>query len=210
MRILLMEDDFVLGETLEEILQEAGYEVDWVTEGQSAADMSFEKRYDLYVLDINVPEINGLELLESLRDAGDETPVIYVSAMNDLSTITKGFALGAEDYLKKPFFPEELLVRIEAKFAKRQQGIHHGIIDYNPVTREVRRNGQFLSLGEVQLPLLELFIRNIGKTLTKETLFDVMEHPSDTALRVAINKLKQTTEWEIANVRGIGYRLEAR
>lgn len=208
MKILLMEDDPILGETLEEILREAGYEVHWVQNGEEAADASFDTKYDLYILDINVPEINGLKLLKGLREAGDETSVIFISAMSDIATITEGFSLGADDYLKKPFFPEELLIRIKTKFSKRQHTVQNGTIEYNPLTREVRQNGRFITLGEVQLPLMELFIRNTGKTLTKETLFDVMEHPSDTALRVAINKLKQTTGWDIVNVRGIGYRLE--
>lgn len=203
-----MEDDIILGETIEEMLIEAHHDVDWVKDGEEAADASFDTRYDLYILDINVPKINGLQLLEDLRDSGDETSVIFISAMSDIATISKGFTLGAEDYLKKPFFPEELLVRIQAKMARKEKLLRFGEIEFNPQTREVKKSNHLITLGEVQLPFLELFIENIGKTLTKESLFDLMEHPSDTALRVAINKLKHTTGWEIQNVRGIGYRLE--
>lgn len=203
-----MEDDIILGETIEEMLLEAHYDVNWVKDGEEAADASFDNRYDLYILDINVPKINGLQLLEDLRHAGDETSVIFISAMSDIATISKGFTLGAEDYLKKPFFPEELLVRIQAKMARKEKLIQFGEIEFNPQTREVKKYNHLITLGEVQLPFLQLFIENIGKTLTKESLFDLMEHPSDTALRVAINKLKHTTGWEIQNVRGIGYRLE--
>lgn len=210
MRILLLEDDFILGESIEEMLQEAHYKVDWVRSGDDAAQHSFDHSYDLYLFDVNVPDINGFELLEQLRDADDSTPTIFISALSDISSITKGFSLGADDYLKKPFFPEELLVRIEAKFAKVNQTIHYGAITYNPKTNDVTKDGSLITLGDVQLPLLRLFITNIGRTLTKESLFDVMEHPSDTALRVAINKLKQTTTWDILNVRGIGYRIETR
>lgn len=208
MKILLMEDDTILGETIEEILQDAQYEVTWVQDGEAAAEACYETVYDLYILDINVPEINGLELLKSLREAGDQTSVIFISAMTDIATITQGFTLGADDYLKKPFYPEELLVRIQAKFAKLSQIIVHKTIQFNPLTHEVKKEDHLLSLGEVQLPFLQLFIENIGKTITKESLFDLMEHPSDSALRVAINKLKHTTGWNIQNVRGIGYRLE--
>lgn len=210
MRILLLEDDFVLGESIEEILHEADYEVDWVRNGDDAAQLSFDHTYDLYLFDVNVPDINGFDLLEQLRETDDSTPTIFISAMSDISSITKGFSLGADDYLKKPFFPEELLVRIEAKFAKRNQAIHYGVITYNPKTNDVTKDGTLIALGDVQLPLLRLFITNIGRTITKESLFDLMEHPSDTALRVAINKLKQTTGWDIINIRGIGYRIEAR
>lgn len=210
MRILLLEDDFVLGESIEEMLCEAHYTVDWARSGDDAAQLSFDNTYDLYLFDINVPDINGFELLEQLRDADDLTPTIFISALGDISSITRGFSLGADDYLKKPFFPEELLVRIEAKFSKFNQTIHYGTITYNPKTNDVTKNGALITLGDVQLPLLRLFITNIGRTLTKESLFDLMEHPSDTALRVAINKLKQTTSWDILNVRGIGYRIETR
>lgn len=208
MRILLLEDDFVLGESIEEMLCEAHYTVDWARSGDDAAQLSFDHSYNLYLFDVNVPDINGFELLEQLREADDSTPTIFISALSDISSITKGFSLGADDYLKKPFFPEELLVRIEAKFAKVNQTINYRAITYNPKTNDVTKDGKLITLGDVQLPLLRIFITNIGRTLTKESLFDLMEHPSDTALRVAINKLKQTTSWDILNVRGIGYRIE--
>lgn len=210
MRILLLEDDFVLGESIEEILCEARYHVDWIRNGDDAAQYAFNHTYDLYLFDVNVPEINGFELLEQLRDADDLTPTIFISAMTDIAAITKGFSLGADDYLKKPFFPEELLVRVAAKLAKRSQILHHGSISYNPKTNDVTKEGSLITLGDVQLPFLRLFISNIGRTLTKESFFDLMEHPSDAALRVAINKLKQTTNWDIINIRGIGYRIETR
>lgn len=208
MKILLLEDDYILGETLQELLMSHGYTAVWVRDGERAASEAYETHYDLYVFDVNVPEIDGFDLLEALRDASDQTPVIFISALTDISSITKGFKLGAQDYLKKPFFPEELLVRIKARLQPHSSEIIHEAITYYPQTRDVLKNGKPISLGEVQLPLLELFITNIGRTLTKETLLDILEHPSDTALRVAINKLKQTTQWEIVNLRGIGYRLE--
>jgi len=208
LKILLLEDDLLLGETLEEMLIEAHYDVHWVKDGEEAAEATFETVYDLYLLDINVPKINGLKLLEELRNVGDETRVIFISALSDISSISQGFALGAEDYLKKPFFPQELMIRIEAKFAKSKEVIHYGAITFNPQNNEVYKENHLITLGDVQLPLLRIFIQNIGKTLSKERLFDLMEHPSESALRVAINKLKHTTRWEIQNIRAVGYRLE--
>lgn len=208
MTILLLEDDRFLGESIQEILIDAGYCVEWVQEGEAAAEAAYANTYDLYIFDINVPEINGFDLLAGLRDAEDQTPTIFISALTDLASISKGFTAGADDYLKKPFYPEELLLRIEAKFSRKQKQILYGGIRYNPLSDEVTRDEKSLSLGEVQHALLRLFITNIGRTLSKESLFDVMEHPSDTALRVAINKLKQTTGWEIHNLRGIGYKIE--
>lgn len=190
------------------MLLESGYKADWVVDGDSACEASWQKKYDLYIFDINVPQINGFDLLEQLRSADDGTPAIFISAMTDLNAMTKGFRVGADDYIKKPFYPEELLLRIEAKFLKKESVVVHGKIRYNPQNDEVRKDDKLLSLGDVQLPFLRLFITNIGRTITKESLFDLMEHPSESALRVAINKLKSTTEWDIVNIRGIGYRIE--
>lgn len=206
--ILLLEDDLVLGETLHEMLSVRGYQCTWVVDGQAAAEAAYDIRYDLYIFDINVPELNGFDLVQSLREAEDNTPTIFISAMSDIAAITKGFSVGGDDYLKKPFYPQELLLRIEARFSRKAQLITHGDITYNPITKEVIKLGHVLSLGEVQLPLLALFITNLGRTLSKESLFEMMEHPSDNALRFAINKLKHTTGWSIDNVRGIGYRIE--
>jgi DNA-binding response OmpR family regulator len=209
MKILLMEDDASLGETLQELLNSAGYSVDWVRDGEKAADLSYEQQYDLYIFDINVPQINGFTLLEGLRDASDNTPVIFISALVDLASITKGFSLGADDYLKKPFFPEELLMRVQAKIAREPSILKHKDVTYDTTTHEIKVNNQFVHFGDVQQALLILFITNIGRTLDKEILLEALEHPTDTALRVHINKLKYTTHWDIINVRGIGYRLEA-
>jgi len=203
-----MEDDLILGESIHEILLEAGYAVDWITDGQKACEATFENDYNLYIFDINVPSINGFDLVEQLRGADDLTPTIFISAMSDMAALSKGFKVGADDYIKKPFYPEELLLRIEARFLRKESPVSYGKISYNPQNNEVKKDGKLLSLGDVQLPFLRLFITNIGRTLSKESLFDLMEHPSDSALRVAINKLKSTTEWEIQNIRGIGYRIE--
>src|SRR3990167_6939665 len=107
-RILLLEDDLVLGQTLVELLVSEGYSVTLAKGGDEAVDATYENRFDLYIFDINVPDINGLELLKSLRDADDKTPTVFISALVDLGSISKAFEVGAEDYIKKPFFPQEL------------------------------------------------------------------------------------------------------
>jgi len=208
MKILLMEDDVVLGESIEEILLEANYDVDWVKNGEEGAEATFNNKYDLYIFDINVPKMNGFELLEALRNIDDKTMAIFISALTDISSITKGFSVGVDDYLKKPFYPQELLLRIDAKFKNKSKLFSHGKIDFNLVTQEVKKEDKILSLGAVQLSFLELFIKNIGITILKEELMDLMEHPSEMGLRVAINKLKSITDWEIQNIRGVGYRID--
>ncbi len=209
--ILLLEDDTLLADTLQELLQDEGYNITLVMDGGAAADASYEGSFDLYIFDINVPEINGLELLESLRSADDKTPAIFISALVDLNSITKGFEVGADDYIKKPFFPEELLIRVNAKLAQQTSSIiHYGDLEFDPQKKLLRKDGHAIALGEVQERLFELFINNINQVMDKEILLECLEKPSPTALRVALTKLKQTTELNIKNLRGVGYILESR
>ena len=207
--ILLLEDDTLLAETLQELLQSEGYSITLVLDGGAAADASYENSFDLYIFDINVPEINGLELLESLRGADDKTPAIFISALVDLNSISKGFAVGADDYIKKPFFPEELLIRVNAKLAQQVSTINYKDISYDPKTKILRKDGSVMTLGEVQERLFDLFIHNIDQVLDKDILLESLEKPSPTALRVALTKLKQTTGLNIKNLRGVGYILES-
>jgi len=207
-KILLLEDDIELGETIQELLEYEEYDVTLVRDGTKALDKSYDTRYDLYVFDINVPEISGLELLKSLRDAEDKTPAIFISALVDMKSIAKGFEVGAEDYIKKPFFPEELLIRVNAKFIQINKNIHYKNIEYNPSTKLLKIDANSISLGETQQALFEKFIHNIGAVLDKEILLECLENPSPTALRVAINKLKKSLDLDIKNIRGVGYTLE--
>ncbi len=208
-RILLLEDDKNLADTLDELLISHGYEVIVCYSAQAAIDASYAQVFDLYVLDINLPEMSGIELLESLRHADDKTPAIFISAMVDLNTISRGFEAGAQDYIKKPFFPEELLIRIDAKFAGEKSIFTYADLAFDPASKVLKKGGSILPMGEVQERLFELFSQNLGKVLDKELLLSCLEQPSDAALRVALNKLKNTTGLKIKNIRSVGYLLEA-
>lgn len=207
-KILLLEDDILLAQTLKELLASEGYDVTLVTSANSAIDESYENSFDLYVFDINVPDMNGLELLKSLRDAEDKTQAIFISALVDLESISKAFEIGAQDYLKKPFFPQELLIRINAKLASKNSNITYNSLEYNPKSKLLKKDGHVLALGETQEKLFDIFIQNIGQVLDRDFLMECLEKPSPTGLRVAITKLKQTTGLDIKNLRGIGYIIE--
>lgn len=207
-RILLLEDDSILAQTLIELLESEGYSVTLARDGEEAADASYKNVFDLYIFDINVPDINGLELLRSLREADDKTPAIFISALVDLGSISKAFSVGAQDYIKKPFFPEELLIRVNAKFAETNGTISYKDLEYDPKTKTLKKDGKTIALGEVQERLFSLFIRNISQVITQEMLLDCLEKPSSSALRVALTKLKQTTGLNIKNLRGVGYIVE--
>lgn len=207
-RILLLEDDMLLGQTLSEMLEDEGYHVEWVQDGETAAKVTYERRFDLYVFDINVPLLSGFELLEALRDACDDTPTLFISAQIDLESISQGFRSGAFDYIKKPFYPEELIIRINAKIGQNVLLLSCGAMSYNPKTRTIYRNASAVSFGDVQHQLFELFIHHIGVVIPKDELLECLETPGDTALRVAVNKLRANTGWDVRNIRTQGYMLE--
>jgi DNA-binding response OmpR family regulator len=208
MKILLLEDDRLLGESLMEYLDLDGFEVEWVQDGAQVLDRTFEERYDFYVFDINVPEINGLDLLQELRDADDATPTIYISALVDIESISEGFEAGAVDYLKKPFDPEELALRIRHRLASKGKSSIYGEWEFDPQTGMVTRGDEAIHLGEVQKEIFALLLSRVGEVVRADELFEFMREPSYNALRVTISKMKKRLGIEIRNVRGEGYLLE--
>jgi DNA-binding response OmpR family regulator len=206
MKLLLLEDDQILSETLEHFLTRAGYEIDVALTMEEAEDLTFENKYDLYLLDINLPEGSGLELLEALRYADDHTPTIFITALTDMSSISQGFKLGAMDYIKKPFDPEELLIRLKAKF--RNDMLYCGDIEFDQEAEVLRKNGEIIDIGNVQYKIFTTLLKEQGNVVTKVTLYECLDHTSDTALRVAITKIKQRLGVEIMNIRGKGYIIE--
>jgi len=206
MKLLLLEDDQILSETLEHFLTRAGYEIDVALTMEEAEDLTFENKYDLYLLDINLPEGSGLELLEALRHAEDTTPTIFITALTDMSSISQGFKLGAMDYIKKPFDPEELLIRLKAKF--KNDILYCGDIEFDQEAEVLRKNGEIIDIGNVQYKIFTTLLKDQGNVVTKVTLYECLDHTSDTALRVAITKIKQRLGVEITNIRGKGYIIE--
>ncbi len=209
MKILVLEDDRLLGESLEEYLELDGLEVDWVQDGAGVIDRTFANRYDLYVFDINVPEINGLELLRQLREADDDTPAIYISALRDIESIAKGFEAGAVDYLKKPFDPEELVLRIRHRFlTPLNRTIVYGTLRFDPARGLVETGDETIHLGEIQQRIFARLLESPGEIVTTDALCEYLREPSYNALRVMLSKMKKRLGIEIRNIRGEGYLLE--
>jgi len=207
-KILLLEDDHILCESLKEFLELEGYKVDVAHRGSEVFDLTFKQTYDLYILDVNVPGIDGFDVLSELRDAEDDTPAIYITALTDIKSISKGFAVGAEDYIKKPFDPEELVIRIKSKYQNDDNIIHLHDIEYDPVSRVLKKSGQTIGLGEVQQNLFHTLIMEQNKIVDSYTLMDFLEQPSANALRVNLTKLKNKLGIEIKNIRAQGYMIE--
>jgi len=209
MKILLLEDDQILCASLKEFLELEGYTVDVAHRGPEVFDLTFDETYDLYILDVNVPEVDGFDVLSSLKDAGDETPAIYITALTDINSISKGFEIGADDYIKKPFDPEELVIRIKRKYQKEDVLLRLNDIVYNPTTRVLQKDGQTIGLGEVQQNIFHTLMVEQNKIVDSYTLMDFLEQPSANALRVNLAKLKNKLGIEIKNIRAQGYMIES-
>jgi len=208
MKILLLEDDKILCDSLAEYLESEDYSVDKAYRGSEVFDLTYENSYDLYILDVNVPDINGFDVLRELREADDNTPAMYITALSDINSISKGFSVGADDYVKKPFDPEELIIRIKSKFDKREKKIIYKNIVYDVAQQIVLKDSSLVSLGEVQLRLFHELITNQDRVVDAYTLLDMLEQPNMNALRVNIAKLKAKLGIEITNIRSQGYMIE--
>jgi len=209
MKILLLEDDKILCDSLREFLELEGYSVDVAHRGLEVFDLTFEKEYDLYILDVNVPEVNGFDVLSSLKEAGDNTPAIYITALSDINSIAKGFEIGADDYIKKPFDPEELVIRIKRKYEQEKDLLLYiNDIVYNPTTKVLKKAGVTIGLGDVQQNIFHTLMVEQNKIVNSYTLIDFLEHPTANALRVNLAKLKNKLGINIKNIRGQGYMIE--
>ncbi len=216
-KLLLLEDDSNLNETICEYLEENGYDVDGVYDGYDAEDKIYEQSYDMLLLDVNTPGINGFEVLKNAREKGVKTPAVYITALNSVDDLEKGFESGCDDYIRKPFELKELLIRIDTLI---KRGFYHEdqeLIDIDDNIQYDHKNS-LLHLGnkEVQLSaketaLLKLFLQSSGQILSHERIFDKVwsyeENPSDTSLRTYIKNLRKVIGKDrIVSIKKQGYR----
>ena len=215
--ILLLEDDINLSETIEEYLAEEGFSVSCVYEGKSAEEMMYEKNFDLFVLDVNVPSPNGFELLKSARDSGDTTPAIYITSLNSTKDLSKGFDSGCDDYIRKPFSLEELLLRINNILKRNFYHNPNEVVkiddklSYDIKADELLEGESALPLNKKEKTLLKLFLQHpneqISHEVIQEHLWEFEEEPSDTALRTYIKNLRKLIGKErIVSIKRYGYK----
>jgi two-component system response regulator QseB len=213
-KILLLEDDDVLSETMVDILESRGFSMRHVATGEEALDATFQENFDLLILDVNVPGIDGFDLLKSLRGGGVTTPAIFITARTDIASLAHGFDVGADDYLKKPFDFDELLIRIDAllrkSFHTHADEITVGAFRYHIGRNELYKKAEYIPLPPAELKLARLFFQHRGETIEKTRLLEVLgdgAEASEGALRVHIAKLRKIG-LAIMTLKGIGYRLE--
>lgn len=208
-RLLLVEDDDSLSSSLVDLLRLESFSVDLARCANEALELSFARSYDLFLFDVDIPDLSGFELLKSFRDMHNFTPAIFITALRDIGSISEGFSVGADDYIKKPFDFDELLIRINA-LLKRETLLQRQRIVLREFVFDVRkselyRDGVFVALSPYELLLAKIFFKNINKTLSKDSILDEIGG-SDGSLRVHISSLRKLG-LKIETLKGIGYRL---
>lgn len=213
MKILLLEDDVILQEIIEEYLQEQGYEVESFFDGEKALDAMGITAYDMLLLDVNVPNIDGFEILSYLREIGNTTPAIYITSLAGITDLKKGFDLGADDYLKKPFELEELNARIEhiIKIYRLQEEIEFDGMKFIPKAHQILVGDKVIEMRQKEARVLEYFIRNTGKIISCneiiENVWDDEHIPTYATIRTYIKNLrKMFVKDYFDNIKGEGYR----
>lgn len=217
MRVLLVEDDELLGEGTRKGLQHDGYTVDWVKDGMLADQALKTEKFDLVVLDLGLPKMPGINVLQHLRDRGDTTPVLILTARESVEDRVKGLDTGADDYLTKPFDLHELSARLRAlqrRFASRAAPLLvHNDIELDPASHTVNFKGEPTNLSRREFALLHVLLENTGRVLSREhltqSLYGWGEEVDSNALEVHVHNLRKRFGQEfIRTVRGIGYTIE--
>jgi two-component system response regulator QseB len=218
MRLLLVEDDSMIGEAVRLGLRKQGLAVDWVQDGAAAKAALGTETFDLVLLDLGLPKMDGLTVLKWLRGTGSKVPVLILTARDSVNDRIKGLDAGADDYILKPFDFDELAARVRAVL-RRQSGRAENVVEHlgvtlDPASHEVTRDGEPVNLSHREFALLEALLERPGQVLSRaqleERLYGWGEEVESNAVEVHIHNLRKKLGAEyIQNVRGVGYRVRA-
>lgn len=220
-RVLTIEDDAVTAREIVAELQSRGNQVDWVDNGREGLARAVGGDYDAITLDRMLPELDGLALVTSLRKAGVQTPVLMISALSDVDERVRGLRAGGDDYLTKPFAPDEMVARIEVLLRRQQATARATVLSVGDlvldlIERSARRGEKELELLPIEFRLLEFLVRNSGQVLTRTMIFEAVWgyhfDPGTNVIDVHIGRLRKKVDPAglpplIATVRGSGYML---
>jgi len=216
LRLLLVEDDPLLGDGLKLGLQGEGYTVDWLTDGSQALHSLLTENFDLVVLDLGLPGMDGIEVLKAIRDRGLAIPVLILTARDAVKDRVGGLDQGADDYLTKPFDLEELSARLRSLLRRSQDRavpvLGHGDVSLDPAAREVRRAGEKVELSRKEFTVLHYLLEHQGRVVSRERLEQALygwdTEIESNALEVHVHKLRKKLGAElISTIRGVGYRI---
>lgn len=221
MRILVVEDEKKVANFIKQGLEEEGYAVDWAADGQEGLTLALDGVHDLIVLDLNLPKMDGLKVLQELRKAKIKAPVLLLTIRAMIEDKVLGLDAGADDYLTKPFSFQELLARIRALFRRRLQAepalLQIADLTLDPSRRVVLRGAEKIDLSTKEFALLDYFMRNLGRVLTRTMIAEhVWDYDFDTATNVIdvyVNFLRKKIDADrdvklIHTVRGVGYVMQ--
>jgi two-component system response regulator QseB len=218
MRLLLVEDDAMIGEAVRTGLRKQGLAVDWVQDGAAAKTALSTETFDLVLLDLGLPRMDGLQVLKWLRGTGSTVPVLIITARDSVNDRIKGLDAGADDYIVKPFDFDELAARVRAVLRRRSgradNVVEHLGVTLDPASHEVRREGEPINLSHREFALLEALLERPGQVLSRaqleERLYGWGEEVESNAVEVHIHNLRKKLGADyIQNVRGVGYKVRA-
>lgn len=218
MRLMLIEDDRMIGWALHRGLTEEGFTVDWLDDGEAALVACMEQQYDAAILDLGLPNCDGMRVLAEMRRLGNMLPVVVVTARESVSDRIKGLDAGADDYICKPFDFDELLARLRAVLRRRAGPavsiLEHRGLKLNLATRQVTYQGQLLSLPAKELAVLEMLMQKPGIVCTRAQLRDKLygwdQKIESNTVEVYVHSLRRKLgQTFIENVRSVGYRIPA-
>ncbi|EOT1824599.1 response regulator [Vibrio vulnificus] len=217
MRLLLIEDDTLLGQSMVTSLSRHGYTVDWLEKGSGVTSTLKTEDFTAVILDLTLPDIDGLDVLRNIRSAGFNLPVVILTARDDIKDRVQGLDRGADDYLGKPFALEELLARLRVVI-RRQSGSATEVIDVGELSlslseQSIRYQEAVLKLTRNEFKILAALMTNAGRVMSKDQLQQSLhgwdDSASDNAIEVHIHNLrKKAPNVPIKNIRGVGYIIE--
>jgi DNA-binding response OmpR family regulator len=216
MKVLLLEDEYSLRISVEEFLRDIGYEVDGYMDGLEAYDAVYDRSYDILLLDVNVPSMNGFEFLRKLREDGIKIPAIFLTSMTEMEDLKEGYKRGCCDYIRKPFDLEELELRIDQALASHLQNdssvVELGLgVVYDLKKSKLTQDGEEIVLRKTEKELLEVLIKNKNSIVSTQMFQDEVwgEYVEPATIRVQLNNLKKKLPDDIIqNRRGLGYIIE--
>jgi two-component system OmpR family response regulator len=223
MRLLIVEDDVEASEAMVRGLAELGHECDVAADGATGLSAARNGRFDVLIVDRMLPKLDGMAMVETLRREGDQTPVLFLSALGEINHRVEGLKAGGDDYLAKPYAFAELSARVEALARRRETGsvqtlLRVGELEMDLIGRAVRRSGKEIDLQPREFQLLEFLMRHAGQSVTRTMLLErVWEYhfdPQTNVIDVHISRLRSKIDKGfdhpmLQTVRGAGYRLDA-
>ncbi|AJD02719.1 two-component system response regulator [Campylobacter lari] len=219
-KILLLEDDLSLNEIISDALSDEGFKVSCVYDAQEALEKAYEENFDLWIFDVKVPKGNGFEVLKELRESAKNTPAIFLTSLSMLDDVKQGFSSGCDDYIKKPFDVDELIIRvkniIKRNFSHQKEDLillsTSKNISFDPLNKTLYQDKEIITLTNKEKELLSLLLKKRPHFVSIETIFNEIwsldEEPVIMSLRVYVKNLRKILGKDlIINQRNIGYAI---